>query len=235
MYSQRDVERLLGLPRSTIRALTAAGFVSPKRGPRNAPLYSFQDLVVLRTAQALAAAGVPRHRVSRAMKELRRREESGQYALPFAGGSLSVMHKAKAPPPSGAEWFARAIALEATSPEGAMRAYERAIEADPALADARLNLGLLLHQAGQLAEAERAYREALGACGDDSLLHYNLGVLLEDMGRAREAADAYRAALRADPRFADCHYNLALLCRSLGRPKEAIRHMAAYRRLARPK
>ena len=35
-YGVRDVEKLLGLPRSTIRALIAAGFVSPARGPRNA-------------------------------------------------------------------------------------------------------------------------------------------------------------------------------------------------------
>ena len=35
-YGVRDVEKLLGLPRSTIRALIAAGFVSPARGPRDA-------------------------------------------------------------------------------------------------------------------------------------------------------------------------------------------------------
>ena len=58
-YGVRDVEKLLRLPRSTIRALIEAGFVSPARGPRNAWLFSFQDLIVLRTAQALAAAKVP--------------------------------------------------------------------------------------------------------------------------------------------------------------------------------
>ena len=52
-YGVRDVEKLLGLPRSTIRALITAGFVSPARGPRNAWQFSFQDLIVLRTAQAL--------------------------------------------------------------------------------------------------------------------------------------------------------------------------------------
>ena len=59
-YGVRDVEKLLRLPRSTIRALIAAGFVSPARGPRKTWLFSFQDLIVLRTAQALAAAKVPR-------------------------------------------------------------------------------------------------------------------------------------------------------------------------------
>jgi len=34
-YTVQDVERLLGLPRTTLRALVVAGFVSPQRGPRN--------------------------------------------------------------------------------------------------------------------------------------------------------------------------------------------------------
>src|SRR5213594_1546051 len=72
-YGVRDVERLLRLPRSTIRALIAAGFVSPARGPRNAWLFSFQDLIVLRTAQALADAKVPPKRITSSVKELRRR------------------------------------------------------------------------------------------------------------------------------------------------------------------
>ena len=61
-YGVRDVEKLLRLPRSTIRSLIEAGFVSPARGPRNSWRFSFQDLIVLRTAEALAAANVPRRR-----------------------------------------------------------------------------------------------------------------------------------------------------------------------------
>ncbi|MDT9047049.1 MerR family transcriptional regulator, partial [Escherichia coli] len=71
-YGVNDVERMLGLPRSTIRALVSAGFVTPARGPRKALLFSFQDLIVLRTAQSLAAAKVPAKRITRSLKELRR-------------------------------------------------------------------------------------------------------------------------------------------------------------------
>src|SRR5947209_17015824 len=71
-YTARDVERLVHLPRSKIRSLIGAGFVSPERGPRNAWLFSFQDLIVLRTAQALATAKVPAKRITRSVKELRR-------------------------------------------------------------------------------------------------------------------------------------------------------------------
>ena len=63
-YGVRDVEKLLRLSRGTIRTLIAAGFVSPARGPRNAWRFSFQDLIVLRTAQALADAHVPHRRIT---------------------------------------------------------------------------------------------------------------------------------------------------------------------------
>ncbi len=266
MYGARDVERLLGLPRSTVRALIRAGFVKPARGPRGAWQFSFQDLIVLRTAQALSAAGVPPRRITRSVKDLRRhlpeamplsglaigavadrvivkegarrwQADSGQYLLSFEGdpaqGSLNVIERAGRRAPSAADWFAKGVSLEGKDTDAALRAYERAVAADPAFLDARINLGLLLHQSGALAKAERAYREGLAACGSDPLLYFNLGVLLEDLKRKAEAEQAYRAALRGDPGLADCHYNLSLLCEDLGKPKEALRHLAQYRRLTR--
>jgi tetratricopeptide (TPR) repeat protein len=265
-YGVRDVEKLLGLPRSTIRALIAAGFVSPARGPRNAWLFSFRDLIVLRTAQALADAKVPQRRITSAVKELRRhlpdamplsglsigavgdrvvvkegvnrwQADSGQYLLEFegdpAGRSLNVIERDGSARASGTahESFERAVSLEGRDTDAALKAYEQAIAADPALLDARINLGRLLHEAGRLTSAEQVYREAVKACGNDSVLLYNLGVLLEDMGRKPEAKDAYEQALRADAGLADCHYNLALLYEKLAKPKEAIRHMARYRSL----
>lgn len=185
---------------------------------------------MLRKAQALAAARVPHRRIARAMKELRRQAESGQYALEFGDAPLSVLRR---PGPSARDFFEKAGSLERKDREGALRAYEQAVAADPSFLDARINLGLLLHQSGRLAKAERAYRDAIYACGREPTLLYNLGVLLEDLGRRRDAAEAYRAALRGDPEFADCHYNLALLSEALGRRKDAIRHMAHYRRLSR--
>lgn len=264
-FGVREVERLLRLPRSTIRALITAGFVSPARGPRNAWRFSFQDLIALRTAQALVAAKVPRKRITRSIRELRRhlpaamplsglsicavadrvvvregasrwQAESGQYLLAFEGdpsaGSLKVIERVPAQPqPSAREWLERAMELEESDSEAALQAYARALEAEPKLLDARVNMGSLLHEAGRLAEAERIYRDALQVCGSDPLLLFNLGVLLGDMERKTEAMEAYEAALRGDPGLADCHYNLALLCEELKRPKEAIRHMAQYRKL----
>jgi tetratricopeptide (TPR) repeat protein len=264
-YGVRDVEKLLRLSRSAIRALIEAGFVSPTRGPRGAWRFSFQDLILLRTAQALADAKVPQRRITRSLKELRGhlpdampmtglsigavadrvvvregasrwQAESGQYLLEFEGnpadGSLSVIERKEAEPLASAEdWFDQGVALERKDPEAAIQAYERAVAANPALLDAHVNLGWLLHEAGRFAQAERAYRDAIKAGASDSMLFYNLGVLLHDMGRKNEAIEAYEAALRGNPSLADCHYNLALLYEDLKQPKAAIRHMAQYRKL----
>src|SRR6185503_21203862 len=87
-YGVRDVERLVGIPRSTVRTLVEAGFVSPARGSRRAWLFTFQDLIVLRTAQALAAASVPRRRINRSLKELRRHLPG---TMPLSGLSISAV------------------------------------------------------------------------------------------------------------------------------------------------
>ena len=164
--------------------------------------------------------------------------ESGQYLLEFDGdpadGSLSVIERTQAVEPSSGgarEWFDKAVALERGDVEAALKAYERAVAADPAFLDAHINLGRLLHDARRFAQAERVYRDAIKGCGNDPVLLYNLGVLLDDLERGPDAMAAYEAALRGDPDFADCHYNLALLYERLAKPKEAIRHMARYRRL----
>jgi tetratricopeptide (TPR) repeat protein len=133
---------------------------------------------------------------------------------------------------SSSEAFERALELEATDRDAAVREYRHAIEADPAHLDAHVNLGLLLHESRRLEEARNVYLRALEACGEDAVLLFNLAVLLEDLGHTAEAMDAYRSAVRVDPGFADAHYNLALLCRAAGREQEAIRHMSQYRRLS---
>lgn len=71
-YSARDVERVLQLSPSTIRGLVRTGFVKPTRGARREYRFSFQDLIVLRTARALIEAKVSRRRIHRALHDLRR-------------------------------------------------------------------------------------------------------------------------------------------------------------------
>jgi tetratricopeptide (TPR) repeat protein len=227
-YGVREVQKLLRLPRSTIRMLVDAGFVSPSRGPRNAWRFSFQDLIVLRTAQALADAKVPPRRIARSMKALRQQLPQ---SMPLSGLSIAAEADRVVVRQGTRRWQAEngqyLLGFEPSVADGSLRILEA-----PAMdAEAYVQRGCALHEDGHLPEAERLYLEGLQKCGEDAVLLYNLAVLLEDLGRKSDALAAYERSLSADPAFADCHYNVALLYEALGKPRDAIRHMAEYRRL----
>jgi tetratricopeptide (TPR) repeat protein len=100
------------------------------------------------------------------------------------------------------------------------------LAADPSHAEARINLGRLLHLRGGHLDAEAVYRGG----GSHPLLLFNLAVLLEDLNRNAEAIAAYREALAIDPELTDAHFNLARLYELSGDPRAALRHLLAYRR-----
>jgi tetratricopeptide (TPR) repeat protein len=162
--------------------------------------------------------------------------DDGQYVLGLdvevENGVLRVV-EVKEPLPAGPveDWFEKALELENSDPGEALKAYERAVEADADNVSAWINWGRLLHERGRTKEAEQVYRRAVEKAGTDSLLMFNFGVLLEDLGRTAQALDAYMAAIGEDPTLADCHYNLARLYEVLGKPQQAIRHLGQYRRL----
>lgn len=132
--------------------------------------------------------------------------------------------------PSASEFFARGVLLEETSKSEACAAYRTAIESDVTYCAAYNNLGRLLHENGDLAQAEATYRQGIARCPAEGVLRFNLGVLLEDADRRLEAATAYREALKSSPDMADAHYNLALLCEAAGLHREAVRHLSAFRK-----
>jgi tetratricopeptide (TPR) repeat protein len=132
---------------------------------------------------------------------------------------------------SAEEWYEIGCELETSEPVRAREAYERALALDPLMADAHVNLGRVLHVAGERGRAEPHYREAVKLDPDDPTPHFNLGVLFEEVGRKEEAVLAYRQAIVRDPDFADAHCNLGLLLESLGRRQEAFRHLMTARQL----
>jgi tetratricopeptide (TPR) repeat protein len=268
-YSTKDVAALLGLSAEQVRSYVRAGFLAPEQGPRGEYYFSFQDLILLRTAKGLLAARVPRRRVRLALQNLREQlpedraltgvrisaqghhvvvrdgrdlwnPESGQAVFDFELSELAReastlplrTPETKPDEPDGAEdWYERGSELEEVSSEEAMAAYRQALEIDPGLADAHVNLGRLLHERGEAAEAERHYRLALAVRPEDATAAFNLGVALQDLGRLAEAAEAYEKALEIDRSLADAHYNLAGLYERLGQPEAAFRHLRTYRTL----
>jgi tetratricopeptide (TPR) repeat protein len=167
------------------------------------------------------------------------RPESGQAVFDFEVRDLAekvapLLRRPAADRPLSAEdWYQWGCDLEDGAPGQARDAYRRALALDQAHAGANLNLGRLLHQAGDAEAAERHYRRALAARPGDGVALFDLGVALEDRGRPEEALGSYRKALEAEPAMADAHHNAARLCERLGRRAEAVRHLAALRRLGK--
>jgi len=129
------------------------------------------------------------------------------------------------------QWFEHACELETESRAEAIQAYHRALELDPAMTDAHVNLGRLYGETRDFARAEAHYRAAILATPADPLPWFNLGVLLEDLKRTPEALSAYEKAVSLDPDHADAHYNLALLLEALGRKGAALKHLMRARYL----
>ena len=131
------------------------------------------------------------------------------------------------------QWYDLAVELEGSSPLEAIAAYQQALELDPGIADAHVNLGRLYQLTGERGRAEAQYRDAVRLSPEDPVPHFNLGVLLEELGRRDEAAHAYGQAVSRDPEFADAHCNLGLLLEAMGRRQEAMRHLMTARELYR--
>jgi tetratricopeptide (TPR) repeat protein len=169
--------------------------------------------------------------------------DSGQFLFDFdvqavaSEVSRPAALQAPAPPIKGQpsrtaeEWFKLGCELDAASPEAARQAYHQALELDPAMADAHVNLGRLYHVARQPDQAEAHYRAGAQEAPDDPVAPFNLGVLLEELGRTDEAIQAYRGALAANPAFADAHHNLGLLFDALGKRAQAMTHLRAARKI----
>ncbi len=260
-YAAREVAKMLGLSVGQVRAYVRAGFLEPLRGPRGELRFSFQDLVLLRTAQGLVSARIPPRRVRSALRRLKEQlpegrplrgvriraegdrivvgdgraswsPESGQVLFDFGARELARKVAPLRPPAHDAtDWYERGCDLEEAAPEKAREAYRRALELDPAHADAWVNLGRLLHESGDARAAAAHYREAIELSPQNPTALFNLGVALEDLRMPQEAILAYRTALAADPACADAHYNLARLYERRGDPAAALRHLRTYRKL----
>lgn len=222
-YGVRDVEKLLRLPRSAIRSLVEAGFVSPARGPRNAWLFSFQDLIVLRTAQALAAAKVPPRRITKSMKQLRRHLPG---AMPLSGLSICAVGDRVVVREGGSRWQADSgqylLAFDRDADNGALSVMEPP-QAAPAITDAGdcFERGVALEQEDAEAALE-AYRQAIVADSAHLDARINLGRLLHETGRFAKAERVYREAIKACGEDCLVLFNFGVLLDDMDRKPEAI-------------
>ena len=221
-YGVRDIERLLRLPRSTIQSLVNAGFVSPARGPRKSYLFSFQDLIVLRTAQALAASKVPPRRITKSLKELRRHLPD---AMPLSGLSIRAVGDRVVVKEGASRWQAESgqylLAFDGDPADGSLSVIERNDAGTAADAEDWFERGRGLER-GDPAAAREAYERALAADPTHLSAHINLGRLLHETRRLADAERVYRKAFAAcggDPLLL---FNLGVLLEDMNRKNEAV-------------
>ena len=217
---------MLGLSVGQVRSYVRAGFLAPARGPRGQLLFSFQDLVLLRTAKGLVSARIAPRRVKSALRKLREQLPQGR---PLRGvhiraeGDRIVVGDGESEFEAesgqvlfdfGTEEIARKVApIVRRLPVADLDAddwYERGCDLEESAPD----------------DARRAYAKALELKPDHADAHVNLGRLLHEASDARAAVDHYRLALEASPGHAIAAFNLGFALEDLHLDDEAI---LAYR------
>ncbi len=118
--------------------------------------------------------------------------------------------------------LAEAYASTGRDPAATERLYRRALDAQPALAPIRVNLGRFLEAQGRADEAREEYRQAIAEQPWLAEAHFNLGTSLLAAGQREDARRTLDEAIRLDPDYGKALGNRALLAlqegdRALGR------------------
>lgn len=229
-FTLQRVQQMLGISRAAVTALIAAGFVSPTRGARNAYRFTFQDLMLLRTAHALRQARIPTRKILRA---LRRLKASLPDELPITGLRITALADHVVVRDARGPWDADSgqllIDFEVASSQGAVAFIEpraRAAEDRPDDYRTIFDRGAEL-EAADPARAEAAYRRAIALEPGTVDAYLNLGAMLCEAGRCGDAIELYEQALRHCPDSALLHFNHAIALEDGGRTAAAV---AAYER-----
>lgn len=247
LYSMRDVERVLQLPRSTLQGLVRLGFVRPSRGPRRQYLFSFQDLIILRAARALVQANIPRRTIRRSLGQLRERLPE---AVPLSGLAICAVGDRVVVREGANHWQADdgqyLLGLDVSVQNGTLRVIEHrhsraatparaeaaaeAADAPAASANGAANADEWFSAAMDLestdpAAAIAAYARAAEADPANAPAWINWGRLLHERGETRAAERVYRRALEQCAADSLLLFNLGVALEDLGDKEGAL---AAY-------
>ena len=231
-YTLKRVEELLGLTPAIVRTLVTNGFVKPARGPRNELRFTFQDLLLLKTAEGLRRADVPTRRIVASLTSLRKELPAD---APLTGlritsaGAGVVVREAEGirEATTGQLLLDFEVQVEAGS---IVRVTDHEVAQDVREHD-WFRLGEVLEQT-DARKAEEAYRKALAADPDRVDALVNLGALLCDQKRCPEAVLLFDDAVAGGVRSALLHYNHAIVLEDVGQFARAIEAYRAALELA---
>jgi tetratricopeptide (TPR) repeat protein len=115
--------------------------------------------------------------------------------------------------------------------DSAEQHYRKALELEPDLVEAWVNLGGVLLLKWDFKGSIAANEEALKRKGDLLLAHYNIGQAFLYLGDAEGVVRSYRRVIELDPEHAGGHYFLAVGLLAAGSTAEARGELARARAL----
>jgi tetratricopeptide (TPR) repeat protein len=222
---------MLGVSPARLRTYVKAGLLCPQRGQSGELRFSFQDLLLMRTAEGLVTERLPPRRIRTALMSLRERLPPER---PLTGVQLGTLGKHVVVHDEGLAWqadsgqvllsFGEVGSASASAPRatGVLAAFDRArkvlpeptrggaAEAEPNAPSDPPTEGLVFGPDGKPVQPTAADM-------------YQLGCNLEEVG-PEAARVAYQRALALEPDFAEAHVNLGRLLHESGDLPFAERH-----------
>jgi tetratricopeptide (TPR) repeat protein len=250
-HALRDLmARYRALREDHVRYLVKYGVVRPVLRTNADTFFAFPDLAALKQANDELSQGVSFRTIVRTLMASRRGQLAFDFRLDASPAKVLELRRQTAKRPDApaeaplvpyrdcerAEECFRAASLlddggESKREEAAVL-YRRALELDPYLVAALINLANIHYSRDDLAEAQTLYERAIGLEPDFFEAHFNLGNIYHDLGRFAEAQMCYLQALRLNPFYADAHFYLAVTFEKMALSQEARPHWRRYRQLA---
>ena len=256
-YSRRDILAMYpALRLDHLRYLEKCGLIKPVVKHHHESCFGFTDLTAMRQIAGELQQGAAFRAVVRNLQasrtgqltfdfrldaqpariiELKPKSAATNGTLPLGlsgtNGALGTVGELS----EAEQYFLMGSLLDDGTPERieeAVKAYRRALDHDPDLVAALINLANIRYSRDELAEAQALYERAILLDPAYFEAHFNLGNIHHDHARYAEAEASYRNALALNNSYPDAHFYLAVTLEKMGRSVDARAHWKAYERLA---
>ncbi|MEJ7603916.1 MAG: tetratricopeptide repeat protein [Kofleriaceae bacterium] len=243
LYSIRDVSRILVLQEARLRYWTQIGFVGPTVRKGGRFYYTFCDLVAVKSAKDLLAAGMTLQKVRKNVEALRKAlpEDThpatrmrvccdGETIVALAddvafqpiGGQVVMAFNL----PTFGEHVSQVLAMPRVTPTE--DGTPRVVEDNPTEANGGTTAYRYFVEAcaaedrGDAQQAEHLFRQAVDLEPNMAAALTNLGNLVYRKAELVEARSFYERALEHDPQQPEARYNLANVLEDMGETELAI-------------
>lgn len=243
-HAMRDLlARYRSLREDHLQYLAKYGIIKPVLRTSVDTFFGFPDLAAIKQANDEISQGISFRTVVRTLLASRQGQLTFDFRLEAAPAKIFALQRPQPPRPAvdpaaqlresaaAEDYFRIASALDDGDDgkqDQAAAAYRKALEIDPCLVAALINLANIHYTRDELAEAQALYERAIGLESDFFEAHFNLGNIYHDLARYPEAQVCYKEALRLNPFYADTHFYLAVTYEKLGLSQEAQPHWRAY-------